>query len=173
MKSRKSSRRGYALLFAVLTAVLVLGVAAFIAGVARKQYILAATARDSLFSFYNADSAIGCVSTSWNGASSTSNISCNGDAVSVTTNPFSKDNVVLPAGSSFSGNYPVYKSSNNSIAFNLNGGCAIFDVWVGYDTAQPVANEKRVIEARGYNICSANPVSPASGAVERAIRFTQ
>lgn len=37
-----------------------LGVAAFILGIARKQYILSSTARDSLYSFYAADAGIEC-----------------------------------------------------------------------------------------------------------------
>ena len=53
---------GYTLLFAVLIASLVLGVATFILGVAHKQYVLSSTARNSSYAFYAADSGIECMS---------------------------------------------------------------------------------------------------------------
>src|ERR1035437_10295519 len=51
---------GYTLLFAVLTAALVLGVAVFILSVSRGQYLLASTARESTYAIYAADSGIEC-----------------------------------------------------------------------------------------------------------------
>lgn len=55
-----NTNRGYTLLFAILTATLVLGVAVFITSVSKKQYELSVTARDSIYAFYAADSAIEC-----------------------------------------------------------------------------------------------------------------
>ena len=59
-----SKQSGYTLLFAVITAALVLGIAAFVLDITRKEYILASTARDSIYSFYAADSGIECVAAS-------------------------------------------------------------------------------------------------------------
>jgi hypothetical protein len=179
MKLSKS-QNGYTLLFAVLTAALALAVAAFIAGVARKQYILSSTARDSIFALYNADSAVSCITGSWDyasgtpqGASIPPNMSCNGSAV--TTNTFSSvSSASWPVDSTFNDSYPVYESAydstNNTISFDSNGGCARFSIWVGYNSSN---EEKRVIEARGYNICVNGAPSSDAHTVERAIRLTQ
>lgn len=54
------TKRGYTLLFAVLIASLVLGVAVFILSVSRKQYLLSATARESMYAVYASESGIEC-----------------------------------------------------------------------------------------------------------------
>lgn len=170
-EKRTKHNKGYTLLFAVLTASLVLGVAAFVVGVARKQYIISATARDSMFSFYNADSAIGCVLQSLGGDMSTTTartISCNG-----TTNAsvsFVSPALSLPTGSSFQYG-PV--QAIGSVSFGTDG-CAVYNIWVGYDDDTP-PDTKMVVETRGYNVCNGAGTGPAISrrTVERAIRVTQ
>ncbi|MBU6427198.1 hypothetical protein KGQ27_03070 [Patescibacteria group bacterium] len=157
--NKKRKQSGYALLFAVLTAVLVMGVAAFILGVAKKQYAISAIARDSMYSFYNADSAISCIEQSWNPSASNPSVTCDNKIISPTqsqsTSPL------------FSGNPTRYQGA---IDFDT-AGCALFNIWVGTD---PVTNNpKTVIETRGYNVCGGNPLAPTATAVERAIRLTQ
>ncbi|MEK7501414.1 MAG: hypothetical protein AAB629_00645 [Patescibacteria group bacterium] len=176
------SQKGYTLLFAVLTASLVLGVAAFTVGVARKQHILISTARDSIFSFYNADSAISCIVASWNNATNTSpgsnnptspsaSVSCNGGSLSTDNFFESISSDDWPTVNAFKPNSVVYRSTNNSISFDSNGGCAKFEIWVGYDSDD---KQKSIIEARGYNVCdSSGEPSASSRTVERAIRITQ
>lgn len=168
------SQKGYTLLFAVLTASLVLGVAAFTVGIARKQYILISTARDSIFSFYNADSAISCIVMSlesWNNATSTSEVKCNGVGTNVKAFDLLTSSGDWPTANAFNPDYGVYRSTNNSIPFALNGGCAKFEIWVGYDSSD---KQKSIIEARGYNVCDSNgEPSQSSRTVERAIRITQ
>ncbi|MFA6404852.1 MAG: hypothetical protein WCW03_02525 [Candidatus Paceibacterota bacterium] len=178
MTNRKI-QSGYTLLFAVLTASLVLGVAAFVAGIARKQYIISATARDSIYSFYNADSAIECIissMSSWPSAtSSLASVTCNN--VTTTLGVFSDLGLGIP---SFNGSYKVYENINN-ISFGLNGsdGCSVYSIKVGYNTDTPPM-EKVVIEASGYNVCIEDPTSPGNfkpansrRTVERTIRLTQ
>ncbi len=173
MKS-SNSKRGYTLLFAVLTASLVLGVAAFTVGVARKQYILASTARDSIFSFYNADSAISCITNTWSqSTSSGAVVNCNNNGnISLGFSP-DDNGLPWPSPTTFNGYDPVYKSVTGSFEFGSNGGCAVFTIWVG---AKNNGEEKSVMEARGYNVCSSNGgnIGPldSSRTVERAIRIT-
>ena len=163
------SQHGYTLLFAVLTASLVLGVAAFTVGVARKQYILVSTARDSIFSFYNADSAISCIEMSWENYSTTTagTIKCNGSNATISSG-FS---TILDPPAGFSTNNDVYKASGY-ISFESGASCAKFDIWKG-PTTDTTYTEKTVIEARGYNVCSNGEPSASSRTVERAIRITQ
>ena len=64
--ARLTYRRGYTLLFAVLVASLVLGVAVFILSISRKQYILSSTARNSMYALYAADSGLECLTAAAN-----------------------------------------------------------------------------------------------------------
>src|SRR3989344_6514941 len=81
----KKKNKGYTLLFAVLTAALVLGVTVFILSVSRKQFILSTTARESTFAIYAADSGIECMAL--HGAElsihNLPDIKCNGTIISV------------------------------------------------------------------------------------------
>lgn len=167
-------KSGYTLLFAVLTASLVLGVAAFILGIARKQYILSSTARDSLYSFYAADAGMECIAKNAQstellfGTSTTGGITCSGEAT-----PRSVSFVAsMPEGS-----YTVYKASTN-FGFSAEGsiwGCALVDIYQKYDGDTLKAT---VIESRGYNLCQKDSATPAnyspqesSRTVERALRL--
>lgn len=55
-----SKKKGYTLLFAVLTSIMVLSIAAFILSISRKQFILTSSARDSVYAFYAADTGLEC-----------------------------------------------------------------------------------------------------------------
>ncbi|OHA16306.1 MAG: hypothetical protein A2830_00170 [Candidatus Taylorbacteria bacterium RIFCSPHIGHO2_01_FULL_44_110] len=174
--NKKNKHSGYTLLFAVLVSSLVLGVAAFVTGIAKKQYILSAAARDSMYSFYNADSAIECAvsGSGWNGAtSSPATIGCG--SFTVTGNLFQKIDFVP---SEFSDTFitPFYSidSYNNNKGIPISfgqSGCALLKIWVGYDSS---GNLRKIFEARGYNIdCVSGGPSSSARNVERAIRVRQ
>lgn len=171
--TNRNKQSGYTLLFAVLTASLVLGVAAFVAGIARKQYIISATARDSIYSFYNADSAMECIISSmstWSSATpNPASVTCNG--IIKTLPAFSEDSSKIL----FNPLLVVYKTTD-SISFDPDG-CSVFTIRVGYNTDTPPV-EKKVIEASGYNVCDnlgGGSFGPANSrrVVERTIRLTQ
>jgi Tfp pilus assembly protein PilX len=166
----KIINRGYTLLFAVLTASLVLGVAAFIANMARKQFILSSTTRDSLMAFNNADSAMSCIDASWDGATSTAeSVQCNNSPAQGQDLRF---NYTMDVPSGFSTNNDV-STVSALLSFGNDGrGCATFQIWKGPTTEDP-PTEKTVIETRGYNMCTATGPSTSVRTVERAIRLTQ
>jgi hypothetical protein len=181
MKS-KTLKRGYVLLFSVLTAAMVLGVAAFIVSMARKQFILSTTARESLISFYNADSAMNCIENSWDHSMTDTSIICNNIPVNLDSNLDFRPNIDLPSGSTaFSeSNFiqrGVYKAAG-WIPFASNGGCARFYIWIGLtdSTENPSSPKygqiKTVIETLGYNNCTGNAPTQSSRTVERAIRIS-
>lgn len=181
----KNEQGGYTLLFSVLTATLVLGVAVFIVDLTRKQHELAVSARNSIYAFYAADGGIECaVSTSnWQspGFASTTGgtLNCGGDV----------DGVVLAQ----SGCPQVYPASliggtpTNpirqwcgyvSMKFPNTGtpatnGCAQVIITTGQDitTSQP----KTIIDSRGYNLCTSAPApdTAKTDTVERALRLIQ
>ena len=165
--------RGYTLLFAVLVATLVLGVAVFITSISRKQFLLSETARESAFSFYNADSGMECAAAANSGISSTSNgttpgggpISCNG--ATVTLGSFSP-----PVGTP----NLRYEMVSSPATFTFsNGGCAIVTFTTGYDVNNSL---NTIIDSLGYNSCVSSggttPVyspTPGSRTVERALEL--
>ena len=188
-----STKRGYTLLFAVLTATVVLGVAVFIVDVSRKQYELSVAARNSIYSFYAADSAIECVISGVNwtnsgGFASTTGgtLACGGGTV----------NLALVSPVSINPSTIVYDAADNpqntkrqqsgyvSLSFAGNGAtikqCALITVTTGWDKAvggKPIT----IVDARGYNLCTTNPNTGAStgpdttnpATVERALRLVQ
>ncbi len=179
VKKMTTTRRGYTLLFAVLTASLVLGVATFVVGVARKQYIISATARDSMFSFYNADSAIGCITQSWNNSTSTPAAKCAG--YDLTTIGFIEKTAVSGVPNVFHDGTTLYGKTYSTQGSGMNGGmgiytnldlagCALTQIWVGTNSSGDLA---MVYESRGYNTCDAGGPAPSRRTVERAIRVTQ
>ena len=170
----KHTQSGYTLLFAVLTASLVLGVAIFILGISKKQFILAVASRESIFSIYNADSAIECAAAAYNAGtlatSSSPSIPCAG--ATVTGNW---------GGSGYSINSlvsSVQQTGHINIGFP-NGGCAYVVVTDGYDNS---GNHGTIIDARGYNVadfasgsvtnCPSTDSTKTSRVVERALRLT-
>ncbi len=155
--------RGYTLLFAVITATVVLGVAAFILGISRKQSILASVARESTYAIYAADSGIECAVAASSGMSSSSqpDILCNGQVVSAGTT------TALPLPGATQVQSWAYS------AISLTGGqCAI----VILTTARNSRGDPEIIlDSRGYNVCKTSggilvPDSAGSRTVERAQR---
>lgn len=176
--SHKNQSNGYTLLFAVLVASLVLGVAAFIIDISRKQFILSSLARDSLYSFYAADSGVQCaladgidnIATT----SSAQSISCDGISTNLTFAPVS-----TPSGFGFNSTDQVYSFSVPiflelpATSGDTNPSCVSLEVWRGYDSSE---NMLTVMQSRGYNTCAETgsvwgPVfSPET--VERALQVT-
>jgi hypothetical protein len=178
-KEIKRKNSGYTLLFAVLTASLTLGVAAFILGVARKQQLLSSTARDSMYSFYNADSGLECVlkdvGTGTLIGTTTFNLSCGAQTVVVA---YPQDpTIVIENGV----NYKVWSASttlgkisayNDYVAID---GCAVIDISQKYD-ATGVSLISTTIRSKGYNLCVANgtvygPDTTSPRTVERGLQM--
>src|SRR5689334_14001809 len=131
MKHISSHKRAYTLLFAALTAAVVLGVAVFISSVSRKQFILASTARDSLFAIYNADSGIECAITNWASIipPAGGSFNCNGQIINIVFNsaPMSPP----PSGTGWG---QAHDSIPAKISFGPQRGCALVSFIVSEDT---------------------------------------
>lgn len=161
-KNSKFSR-GYTLLFAVLTATLVLGVAVFILGVSRKQLALAVAARDSMYSLYAADSGIECAAAEYLNSlfvtSSSGNISCAGG-----TYPYTWSDAT-----GMSGWTSVKKTSEMYIEL-ADGTCAKVVIYNGIKGVKNVVS----IESSGYNYCDDVLFKPQTSTrtVERALELT-
>jgi hypothetical protein len=163
-----SKQRGYTLLFSVLTATLVLGVAVFILSVSRKQYILASTARNSMFSIYAADSGIECASLNYAGISSaptTFTFNCGTNSKSVSFTQFSYTD---PSGQVHDNAY----EADFNIGFKDSGvliGCAGIKVISYLDESN---NTNTIIKSRGYNVCKSDftPDTTNPRIVERALQ---
>jgi hypothetical protein len=186
-----NTEKGYTLLFAVLTATLVLGVAVFIVGVTEKQYELSVQARNSIFSFFGADSGIECAINpgNWgtNGFSSTTGgtLIC-GRASNGTAGSTAFTNSGCPAAPSNIIADPSNPTANavrqwcGYIPLTFTNGtvttsqCARVTLTTGVDSSN--GNVKTTaIESRGYNICTTAPLPDTSntGTVERALRLLQ
>ncbi len=177
-----SRRRGYTLLFAVLTASLVLGVAVFILSVSRKQYALSVTARESTYSIYAADSGIECASNITSLATSTPNasgkggvMSCNGsgdvDIPAFDCDDF--DSTKTISGRDFTN---VCESESALIIPLENDTCVALTFITGFDIDRD--RPATLIESRGYNVCKIvdgeyGPDVDSPRIVERALRLTQ
>jgi len=169
-----SKQSGYTLLFAVLVSVLVLGVAVFISGIARKQYILSSTALDSMYSFYAADSGIECVAYGPNfGIASTTyptSLNCAGQTIS------SISYVAPPiVQTSFPNTTSDQKEFNFSLGFgtNASAGCAKISIDIYDDTS---GGRDIIVQSRGYNICTGSsgsygPDTSSPRTVERALQW--
>jgi hypothetical protein len=168
-----SKQSGYTLLFAVLVSVLVLGVAVFISGIARKQYILSSTALDSMYSFYAADSGIECVAygPNFSIASTTAtgtSLTCNGQTINTPTyNVVSTPSFITNANGSV-----------NETTFNLGWGpllkpwgCANISIYIYNDNS---GGTDIIIQSRGYNICKTDftPDTSSPRTVERALQWS-
>jgi hypothetical protein len=159
---------GYTLLFAVITASLVLGVAVFILSVSKKQYDLAVTARESMYAIYAADSGIECMAT-----------------VSVSTTTAFTVPDCAGAQIDFAGSadfapqsYPTFTAVPQPYVLQVpkivmfeNERCALITIASGFDAAEPT-KVKTVVESRGYNQCDANGPIQSTRTVERALRLT-
>lgn len=162
------TQKGYTLLFAVLTAALVLGVAIFILNVSRKQYILSATARDSIYSLYAADSGIECAAGNLGvfASSSPGVIDCNSGAIKPSATPIFSG---ITYTDSSGGQHPNAQQTSFNLGFPY--GCAVVGVVLYYEGSILYT----VIDSRGYNICDALTFGPNTASpriVERALRLT-
>jgi len=193
-----SSNKGYTLLFAVLTAAVVLGVAAFIIDISRKQYILAAAARESTYAIYAADSGIECgadlVTNGLFGSTSgkrTDDITVpNGGTIfcagsgGIALQPVDVSLINRPISGLYDGKHNNAPNAvQNSIrqwTANMalpDNECASVTFTTGSLSA--TADQPAIaIDARGYNICKSNGVSEGPdtsnpNVVERALRLTK
>ena len=189
------SKNGYTLLFAVLTATLVLGVAVFILSVSKKQFALAVAARDSMYSIYAADSGIECASaatiaTSTDGtitSPATLSIDCNGATFRKSNNNVTPTDVVFsgPISDPLFKPNTMYKASGLVMSLDAtNKTCAVITVRDGIYTESGVDKHMTIIDSSGYNYC--NPTAGIAGSdpsipygpktssrtVERALRLT-
>ena len=171
-----SKNRGYTLLFATLTAAVVLGVAIFISTVARKQYILASTARDSMFAIYNADSALECAAGAvLNLGNGDDRFVCNNAAYQIA---FTGDVLTtgVPIGWSNNDTFEsepikIFFYDNPSDPINTSRGCAVVTVLINIDVNSNIV--KQQVNSRGYNLGKGTEcptVGPRT--VERAMRVT-
>jgi hypothetical protein len=173
LQRRYQHTRGYTLLFAVITATLVLGVAVFILSVSKKQYALSVAARDSMYALYAADGALECTiasnlaTSSGNGSPANVVVHCNqGNSIPVAfSGPISENSTLWPDAS-------IYQAAG--IVVNLpDSTCAVVSVSDGYYNLNTSPQHKLVIESRGYNFCDTDVGPKASSrTVERALRLT-
>ncbi|HEX7724148.1 MAG TPA: hypothetical protein VF438_00210 [Candidatus Paceibacterota bacterium] len=183
-RATKNGERGYTLMFAVITATLVLGVAVFIVGITAKQYELSVQARNSVYSFFAADSGIECAInpanwTNSGGFASTTGgtLRCGPGTVTFTapSSPSWPPTTVLIDGSGAN----VRRQQQGTVYLGLNSGglttktCVQVTLTTGLDPAnnQPIT----IIDSRGYNLCTTAPApdSTSNSTVERALRLIQ
>jgi len=168
-RKRLASNRGYTLLFAVLTAVLVLGIAVFITSTSRKQFILSVTARESMYALYAADSGMECAAAAFSHIASTTGgiIYCKGSSVQLYS--FTSSNLVTGLSQEQSSKEAVFSFNDTS----GNGPCAVITFTTGFDSNNRL---NTVIDSSGYNICTVSAGSlgpdPGSQTVERALELT-
>jgi hypothetical protein len=154
---QKTPQQGYTLLFAVIVATVVLGVAVFILGIGRKQYILSAAARDSMYAIYAADSGIDCVAMA-NAAqdalsTSTPNQTINCGVSSAPITWQGSPNTTYHDDSNGSP-YPATEVSFN-IGFKSGGnvtGCATVSIYEYYKSNKLV----EAVQSLGHNLCDTN-----------------
>ncbi len=167
---------GFALLFAVLIASIVLALGAEIFNIALKEIILSSAARDSQFAFYASDTGAECAlywdlkgepggnppSVFMRSPSIGSGVTCNG--VDVAARPWS---VVT--------NVPISTTTTFVVDFQAQGRPYCAQVIVKKEETQP-GLKKTVIESRGYNTGYDAAVKNCTGAnprkAERGIRVT-
>ena len=177
--NRRTGEKGYTLLFAVLTAATVLGVAVFILSESRGQYLLASTARESTFAIYAADSGIECAALVAGNLSTTTPATANMDCAGHTV--AGNNTNIIPAfksdGSDSVTVSGLYRAQKELVTIDLGGGrCAAISFIKGVDDATHTISITQ-IESHGYNFCTNSGGSLAPDAsnpkiVERAIRLT-
>lgn len=175
IKITLKNNKGYTLLFAVIVASVILSVGISILNISKKEFLLAASARESVTAFYAADSGLECaiynkdeIATSTPGGST---ISCMGQ--SVTDEPDFPN--TFPGGNDGYGVF--YFNIKTANPNSSDKSCVVIKVEKFYEKDE---NNNYVpattIESRGYNMgwttsnntCSVN--SPKR--VERAIRYS-
>jgi len=173
-----STNRGYTLLFAVLTATLVLGVTVFILSTSRKQFLLASTARESMYSLYAADSGIECASLDPEKLQVQDHtFECNGVSIQVSYQPeafYFGDGYVDTEAQQAHFKIGFRDGSQNPTL----SGCADITYISYHDQDEKLVT---VFQSRGYNLCelttsgdytTAVPVLSSSRIVERALELT-
>lgn len=177
-KIKKS--KGFALLFAVLTASLLLSIGLSIFSLTIKEISLSSYSRESQFSFYAADSGAECAlywdlkgNSTTNGTFATSStyggvvpyqITCGNQTVALTI-------VTPPLG-------PAPTATAASTTFNMllndTGGsqiyCAVVTVAKSPNALSPNLSDT-IIDSRGYNVCNSSgvPIWGNPNLVERAL----
>ena len=174
---QQNTRGGYTLLFAVLVAALVLGVAVSILNISRKELILTAGARESNYAFYAADAGYECAVDYDSYGSGSS-----GGTIFATTTPTGTSvSCGIGAGPTYaqaSSSMTITGSVGNPYDFNFFipvGGkaCANIDVVKIYNAAGIAST---TIVSTGYNIgwsgsdCSAS--NNSANKVDRTIQIS-
>jgi Tfp pilus assembly protein PilX len=172
------AERGYTLLFAVLVTAIVLSVAISILSIARKEFSLSVSARESQFAFYAADGGLECATyydhtqDAFSGTSSPAILQCGLMPSAATVNP-----VFVQSGnqatSTFTwsfetpGNYCTTVTVQKNLIYNTV-------VIHGSSTLQTIAASR--ISSRGYNVgwatSTQNCSAPSTKKVERELFFT-
>ncbi len=183
MKKTSKINSGYTLLFATLIAALVLGVVVFIIGVARKQYLLSSTARDSIYSFYAAQSAMECMAQSvahnWpiydsgltDGGGNLVSEDAQVNGLNIPLGCANNLNTGLTFGITstnlpFNPGSAIVYSASTSIGFAKPGddmtvssklwGCANVTTYFYVDNSSGSKIDTTVVVSRGYNLCTYN-----------------
>ncbi|MBP6858334.1 MAG: hypothetical protein KBC33_00695 [Candidatus Pacebacteria bacterium] len=185
--SRQRTEKGYTLLFAVITASLVLSVGVFILGVSKKQFALSVAARESMYALYAADGAMECAARELNYNTDlgkgftmtevdettlrTPELDCNGN-IHVADGAFeeiSNPDTTLWEGTEItqSGDIIVHPLGVDG---QVNPPCAIVTVAYGVDAR--TSDDVVRVSSRGYNQCDALGPLPSTRTVERALRLT-
>lgn len=171
-------------MFAVITATLVLGVAVFIVGVATKQYELSVQARNSVYSFYAADSGIECAVNPGNWTNSGGFASTTGGTLrcgpGTATFSVPATYSVADAGGLTGTTENPTRQQRGTIYLGLSNGTVTTKGCVQVTITTGLLNSQRttIISARGYNLCTNSggvvaPDTSTNATVERALRLTQ
>ena len=178
-KITRKDQRGYTLLFAVLTASVVIGVAVFILSISRGQFLLASAARESTYAIYAADSGIECAANVASDLSTSSLTSHDMDCFDHTGGNTNKVSVFTDdiGGVTFSVD-GLNQPWEASTTINLGDGrCAAITFIKGISSTDNVTPVTK-IESRGYNFCKTpsgqglGPDTSNPKVVERAMRLT-
>jgi hypothetical protein len=181
MKISLSHQRGYTLLFAVLTATLVLGVTIFILSVSQKQFALSNIARESMYAVYAADSGIECiVADPYRSTAISGSFDCNDRIINKTFSVVSEYPAqIVPVLDVQMAKFSVgFKNTTNGPVDEVYG-CAIVTIYA-YDADDngEVIENQAIIISRGYNLCTYNvstseyePDTSSPRTVERAMQL--
>lgn len=142
--NHSGNNKGYTLLFAVITASILLAIAAFIASVSRKQFLLASTARDSMTAIYAADAGL-----DWGVEQ--------------------LDKIQPPSSETYLASY----NENFNTPQSNGSSCAIVSISIIPTNSSLGTGTTTTIISRGYNIGwnSGSCSTPSSRRVERALEL--
>ncbi len=189
MKFFPDKNKGYTLLFAVLTATLVLGVSVFILSVSTKQYQLAVAARESMYALYAADGAMECIANAIGvGDINVTVPPASGEMATIKCSAGKFDTNGAPQEEVIDDPFAAQPASTKWSEFSLTadvyvaeldlelpaGTCASVTIAKGYDRSTPEERPLLVADVRGYNYC--DPDNPdernkSTRTVERGLRL--